>query len=177
MGFTRFLGGILFLVLLHSAQALIPPGSYSVTLTWDGSPGGDVVGYNVYYGPASGVYTNTTVVGNVTTHTVSGLTGGAACFVAVTAYDATGLESAFSNEIGFTPGSPRVRIRMAPAGQSVLTVSGLIGHTYDLQATENFGTWTIIGAVTVGPGGSVDFTDLNAANFPTRFYRTHDTQP
>jgi len=32
--------------------------------------------------------------------------------------------------------------------------------------------WTVIGTVTVGAGGSLNFADTNAANFPQRFYRT-----
>ena len=70
-----------------------------------------------------------------------------------------------------------MQIRVTPTRQVVLTVTGQIGHTYDIQATQDFTTWTVIGTVTVGAGGSLDFTDTNAASFPKRFYRTHDTQP
>jgi hypothetical protein len=31
--------------------------------------------------------------------------------------------------------------------------------------------------VTVGAGGSLDFTDTNAASFSKRFYRTQNIQP
>jgi hypothetical protein len=34
--------------------------------------------------------------------------------------------------------------------------------------------WTVIGSVTVGAGGLLDFTGTNAANFPQRFYRTQE---
>lgn len=70
------------------------------------------------------------------------------------------------------PGIPAVQIRTAPVGQFVLTVSGLIGHTYEILATQNFMVWTVIGTVTLGAGASLDFTDTNAADFSTRFYRT-----
>ena len=59
----------------------------------------------------------------------------------------------------------------------MLTVNGLNSHTYDIQATQDFKTWTTIGTVTVGTGGSVDFTDTNKAYFSKRFYRIQDTQP
>ena len=62
-----------------------------------------------------------------------------------------------------------MQIRSAPAGQLMLTVSGLTGHTYDIQATQDFMTWTVIGTVTVGDSGSLDFTDSDAANFPRAF--------
>jgi hypothetical protein len=52
-----------------------------------------------------------------------------------------------------------------------------MGHTYDIKATEDFTAWTVIGTVTLGASGSLDFTDTNAASFPKRFYRARDTQP
>jgi hypothetical protein len=176
-GLTGILGGILLFALLHNpgpAFGVTFPGSYSAVLAWDRSPDNDVTGYRVYYGPASGIYTNMIVVGNVTTNTVPGLTGGVACFFAVTACNAGGLESDFSNEVSYTPGVPGVRIRITPARQFVLTVSGRIGHTYNIQATPDFKTWTVIGTVTVGAGGSLDFTDTDAASYPVRFYRTQE---
>src|ERR1035438_7005006 len=96
---------------------------------------------------------------------------GVTCFFAVTAYGTNGLESSFSNESSFVPGTPIVQIRAAPAGQFVLTVSGLVGHMYEILATQTFTDWTVIGTVTLGAGGSLDFTDTNAASFSKRFYR------
>jgi hypothetical protein len=66
---------------------------------------------------------------------------------------------------------PGVQLRVTPAKQFVLTVNGPVGHTYDIQATQDFKTWTVIGTVTVGTHGSSVFTDTNAASFPRRFYR------
>jgi len=59
-----------------------------------------------------------------------------------------------------------------PSKQFALTVTGTVGHTYDIQATQDFKTWTTIGTVTVGATGSLNFTDANAASFSRRFYRT-----
>lgn len=66
----------------------------------------------------------------------------------------------------------RLQTRPAPAGQFVLTVTGQVGRTHNIQASSDLATWTVIGTVTVRAGGSVDFTDTNAASFPKRFYRT-----
>ena len=168
----------MFLVLLHNpapALGATLASSYSATLAWNPSPGTNVTGYRVYYGPACGNYTNSVLVGNVTTNTVSGLAGSVTCYFAVTAVTAGGQESAFSNEINYMPGVPTVRMPTASAKEFVLTVSGLIGHTYQIQATQDFKTWTIIGTVTLGTGGSLNFTDTNAAGFPRRFYRTQET--
>jgi hypothetical protein len=171
---TKVLVGILFLLLMHNPVrgiGVILPSSYSVTLAWNASPSTDVANYDVYYGPASGNYTNSILVGNMTSSTISGLAAGVTYYFAVTTYDTNGQESTFSNEINYTPGIPTVSIRAATAGQFVLTVSGAIGQTYEIEATQDFTTWTIIGAVTLGASGSLDFTDTNAASFPQRFYR------
>ena len=75
----------------------------SVTLAWDASPDASVTGYRIYYGPASGAYTNSATVGNVTNATLTNLKAGAIYYFAATAYDGAGLESAFSNETSYTP--------------------------------------------------------------------------
>jgi len=172
-GLIRVLAGILFFAPVL-VLGVILPSSYNVTLAWDPSSSANVAGYRVYYGPSSGNYTNSVIVGNVTTNMVSGLVASVTYFFAVTAISLDGQESLLSNEISFVPGVPQVRIRSTPAGQFGLTVSGLIGHRYEIEATQDFLTWTIIGTVAMGAGGEVDFTDMNAASFPQRYYRTQD---
>ena len=178
IGLTRVLGGILFLALLHCpSQARSAPGLYSVALAWDASSNLAVTGYRVYYGVASGNYTNSVTVGNVTTNTVPGLASGVTYFFATTAYTASGQESPFSNEISFVPGNPTIYIRVLTNRQAVLTLNGLIGSTYQILTSTNLTTWTVLGTVTLGASGSTNFTDTNAASFPKRYYRTRDTQP
>lgn len=176
---TKWLAGIMLLTIIHapgglSAQSL--PGLYDVTLSWDDDPSPEVAGYIVQYGVERGKYTASVIVGNATTTTVPGLSGGITYFFAVTAYTSNGLESGFSNEVSFVPGLHTARIRRLATGDVVLTVKGLIGHTYDIEATEDFKTWTSIGTVPVGDGGSLDFIDTNAVKYSRRFYRTRDTQ-
>jgi hypothetical protein len=72
----------------------------------------------------------------------------------------------------WTTAFSRMQIRVTPAKQYVLTVTGTPGHTYDILATQDFKTWTVIGTVTLGSNGSSVFTDTNAAGFSRRFYRT-----
>ena len=177
MGLTRVLVGILFLALLHNPVPVLGvtlPVSYSVTLAWNPSLSTNIVGYNVYYGLASGVYCSVEFVTG-TNVTITGLAAGTTYYFAATAVDANGDESQFSNETGYTTGVPAVGVRAASAGQFVLTVSGLIGQTYDIEASQDLMNWTNIGTVTLGASGSLDFTDTNAASFPQRFYRTHET--
>jgi hypothetical protein len=72
----------------------------ALTLAWDASPGAR--GYKLYYGIVSTAYTSVVDVGNVTTNVVPGLTPGAIYFFAVTAYNASRLESSLSTEISVT---------------------------------------------------------------------------
>jgi hypothetical protein len=73
--------------------------------------------------------------------------------------------------------SSGVQLVVTTSKQFVLTVTGAAGQSYDIQATQDFMAWTVIGTVTVGANGSFAFTDTNAANFTSRFYRTHETSP
>lgn len=91
-----------------------------VNLSWDapttnedGTPLTDLSGYKVYYGNLSGEYNNTEDVGNLTTYKVTNLGDGEWYFV-VTAYDTSGNESAYSNEVSEiidgTPSAPVLKI-------------------------------------------------------------------
>lgn len=78
-----------------------PPASTSVSLTWDASASSGVTGYKIYVGRSSGNYFRTDDAGNVLTYTVRNLGQGTYYFTC-TAYDASGNESYFSNEISTT---------------------------------------------------------------------------
>lgn len=69
-----------------------PPATNS-----DGSPATSIAGYIIYYGNASGVYSNSNDVGNVTTYIVPALPDGVYYF-AVSAYNANGAEGERSPE-------------------------------------------------------------------------------
>jgi hypothetical protein len=77
-----------------------------VTLSWDtpttnvdGTPLTDLAGYKVYHGTALGNYSQYIDVGNVLNYMVSNLENGVVYYFAVTAYDTSGNESIFSNEV------------------------------------------------------------------------------
>ena len=74
-------------------------------LQWDPSPSPEAAGYRIYFGVASGDYTDTVSVGVVTTATITGLVTGTKYYFAATAFDAAGSESEFSNEASLTVGS------------------------------------------------------------------------
>lgn len=169
MGLTRVLGGIVFFALLHNPVQAVR----SVTFAWDRNSETNIVDYRIYYGGASRTYTNTVDTGNATSVTISNLAEGVTYYFAATAFDTLGLESDFSDEITYlVPMAAGVQMRVAPAGQTILTVTGPIGRTYEIQATQDLKTWTNIGTVTLGAGGVLNFTDTNAPAFSKRFYRT-----
>ncbi len=76
-----------------------------VTLSWDppttnvdGTPVTDLTGYRIYYGLSSRNYSWVIEVGNVTTYKIENLSPNTYYF-AVTAYDTSGNESDYSNEV------------------------------------------------------------------------------
>ena len=168
-GLTKFLGGLLIVAALSPAVQ-----AASVTLAWHLCPDQTVTGYNFYFGGTSGTYTNKVSVGLATNAVTSGLSVGMTYYFVATTYNAAGTESLFSSEVPYTvPAQPQgVQIMARPAGKFALTVTGTVGHTYDIQATQDLKTWAVIGSVTVGASGTLNFTDTNAASFSKRFYRT-----
>jgi len=67
---------------------------------------------------------------------------------------------------------PSVQLQLTAAGQAVVAVNGQNGVTYDVQASSDLASWTVIGTVTLDASGTYSFVDVNAANYPVRFYRT-----
>jgi hypothetical protein len=88
------------LILLTALLVFSEASAATITLAWNPNPPEDeVTGYAVYYGTASGKYTWTKDVGNVTTCTITGLTAGVTYYIVLTAYDKYGNESDFSDEV------------------------------------------------------------------------------
>lgn len=79
----------------------------SPTTNTDGTPLTDLAGYKVYYGTTSSAYTQMvnvemTSTPTTPTYTVTNLAAGSTYYFAVTAYDSSGNESRFSNEVSKT---------------------------------------------------------------------------
>lgn len=147
-------------------------GSYNVKLAWDSSTSPDVTGYRIHYGPAGGNYTSSIEFGNVTSGTVTGLADGVTYRFAVSALNAAGSASGYSNEVSYLPGRHTTKIGISAAGKPILSLRGLIGRQYDIEATEDFKTWKIINTVSIPTGGLLEYSDPNTGSYPTRFYRT-----
>ena len=101
-----YLGLLCFIICILSKSVSF---AANVTFSWtpphtnsDGTPLTDLAGYKVYSGVSSRNYTQNTDVGNVTSYTVTNLSGGTTYYFAVTAYDTSGNQSSFSNELTAT---------------------------------------------------------------------------
>jgi len=57
-------------------------------------------------------------------------------------------------------------------GQATISFAGIPGCTYSIQASTNLVNWTVIGTATAGQSGLFQFTDINAGQYPARYYRT-----
>ncbi len=96
---------LLFLLALAFLAPVVANAS-TVNLSWtppttnmDGSAITNLVGYKVYYGTTSGQYAQNVDVGNVTSYQLANLTDGTTYYFAITAYNSSGGESAYSQEV------------------------------------------------------------------------------
>jgi len=97
---TRKTIQIFFFIILLTIPLLSQSAwAAQIRLAWDPNSEPDLAGYKIYYGTASGTYTNSITVGNVTTCTLTGLPDGQTYYIAATAYDTSGDESGYSNEV------------------------------------------------------------------------------
>lgn len=96
---------LLFFMLLIPISAM----AMDVTLQWDENTESDLAGYKVYYGSMPRIYEGSgfsiSFIDDENSdpllfqYTVAGIPTGVETFFAVTAYDAEGLESPYSNEV------------------------------------------------------------------------------
>jgi len=140
----------------HSAQ---------VTLGWDPNAEPDVAGYKVYYGAASRSYQIHLDAGLNTTYTVANLPDGGTYFFAVTAYDSSANESAYSAEVSYTASlacsytvSPISQSVPSTGGAGIASVTAPSGCTW--TAVSN-ASWLLITSNSTGAGnGTVNYSVL-----------------
>lgn len=184
--------GLLFTMLSFVPRAFgdVPAPKYRVELEWDANSEPDVAGYKLYFGTASGNYTEAFDAGRQTVATVSLLAETTYYFV-VTAYNTEGLESPFSNEVTYTtPQVPellvenRVPAELIPAGGAPnlsapamlaggsmsFTVSAVPGQRLLVEASGDLLEWACLGTLE-NPTGEMRITDTDAYNHQQRFYR------
>ncbi len=93
-----------------------------LTLAWSSNTEPDIAGYRLYYGTSPGSYGNRTDVGLNTVYAINGLGQGTYYFV-VSAYNTSGQESGYSNEVEFAlpppPTVTQVSDTKGPAGMEI----------------------------------------------------------
>lgn len=155
------------------------------TLAWDAEQNPAVAGYMVYYGQASGSYASKVDAGMQTNLVLSNLVDGRTYYYAVTAYDASRIESGFSNEASATVSysalaanfTSNVTSGVAPLSVTFTSTSSgsITGYSWNFgdgstsTAQNPSHSYTTAGAYTVslsvtGPGGSNTGTKASYIN-------------
>lgn len=140
-----------------------------LNLAWDPSPD-PVSGYVVHYGTSPGTYTQTNLVGNATSATISNLTEGATYYFAVTAY--VTIDSDFSNEVS-QKATPRIVSVKKVGAQIQLLFNSMLSRHYQVERNTSFATntWTVIATGVPGTGAPIQVNDPYVAGTPLRVYR------
>jgi PKD repeat protein len=128
-------------VLLLLSGWLSPALAGQVQLAWnattthtDGSPATDLAGYALYWQTSTGAPQRVDV-GNKTTYTLTGLTGGTTYTVQVTAYNTANTESSASNSV-------TVAIPLAAFSATPTTGPAPLAVQFTDASTGNLSTWT-----------------------------------
>ena len=164
---TAGLRGLLFLfgslICTHAAAG-------QATLAWDPSPDPTVTGYSLYYGEASRSYTaKLDALGGQTTLTVPNLLEGHNYYFAVTARNASGAESGFSNEVsGFiaaTGAAPGTVLASAvlPVSRAARVGSPVTVYATMVNAGSAIGTACSIGLAS-GIPATFSYQTTNSSN-------------
>ena len=188
------LSALFVAIIVVAGHLSIPMAEAAQTsLTWtppttntDGTPVTDLAGFKLYVGNASGSYQQSIDVGNQTSYTLSALNDGATYYFAVTAYDTTGFESAFSSELSKSfPALPVTHIITATSGNggtitaantaninqasngttkvTSVTVNDGVSQAFTIVATTGYGIADVnVDGASVGPVASYNFASVSA---------------
>lgn len=173
---TRLLFNLAFLGLLCSCIVLLPHSAAALngTLTFDPSTSPEVTGYKVYYGTASRVYDHTLDIGNATQHEITGLEPDTTYYFAVTAYDASGNESDYSEEL--TVNTETVNTLPSAADDTASTTEDTSVQIYVLaNDTDDDGDVLQITNLTTPAHGQADIMDEGVMYTPDQDYYGSDS--
>jgi hypothetical protein len=167
---------IVFFVFLYIFPALIPAAlGANVTVAWDPNQEPTVAGYKVVYGPASRSYSYTVDVGLSTSLSISGLQPGTTYYFAALAYNATGQQSAYSNEISYMPPvTPSCSFVIAPTSKSFSSSGGTGSVSVTTSAgcswsASSSASWITVTSAASGSGnGVVNYSVSSNSNSSAR---------
>ena len=164
--FLRFPLIILFVLVLVASTLCYHKEAYcaQATVAWDPESISGLAGYKVYYGTASRSYSSVINAGNQTTATITGLAAGTTYYFAATAYNTSGTESSYSNEVAYTVPASSCSYAISPASASYtgaatagsVTVTTSSGCTWTTANTTN---WITVSSGASGTGtGTVNYS-------------------
>ena len=140
--------------------ASMPVFAGNVQLMWDANTDAGLGGYKVYYGAAPRSYGAPVNAGNQTSYQLTGL-GPGTYYLAVTAYDTSGNESGYSNEVSTTISGCTYSISPGSLNTSSTTASGNVTVTSSAGCAwtgVSNASWITITAGSSGTGsGSVNY--------------------
>lgn len=135
-----------------------------VTLAWDAVADSNVSGYKAYLGTTSHTYASYANAAENTSCIFTGLAAGTTYYFAVTAYDASGTESAYSSEISYTAPTQSCTFTISPTSQSFSSSAGSGSVTVTTQSgcswiASSGVSWLTITSGASGAGnGTVKYT-------------------
>ena len=116
-------------------------GDGYIALEWQADSEDDLGGYKVYYGTSSRTYSQVLDIGNVAKTQLQGLIAGQTYYAAVTAYDVSGNESAYSPEVSATatygprlllgPGWNLIALPFTPPNPDIAVALSPFSGTYE----------------------------------------------
>lgn len=167
------------IVLLFALIGWLTPRAQSseVTLEWDANTEPDVAGYNIYIGTQSRQYDVFLDAGSNTIKRVQSLEPGRTYYFAVTAFNRSLLESAFSDEVTYTVPVNGTNAFLPPLSITRLGTLPSIdfpvqsGRIYVVQASTDLHSWETIHTVSGSANETIRWIDNDAANHQKRFYR------
>jgi hypothetical protein len=143
--------------------------SWNASVNLDGTPITGLTGYTVHVGTAPGSYSQHIDVGNVTSFTVNGLNDGTTYYFAITAHDAAGNVSGFSNEESKSFPADYTLTASAGTGGNVNPPSTVLhaGESFTFFITPSNGYQTAnvtVDAVSVGAVSEYTFSNVSTSH-------------
>jgi len=131
------------------------PGDASVRLTWSANTEGDLAGYDVFKGTASGALAKvSTVAAPGTTQVVAGLANGTPYYFAIAAVDASGNASPMTDEVAATPFAPDVTPPTVSLTEPATTTGVAVATGITLAFNEDMDPASV--SVTLAPTVALD---------------------
>jgi len=81
------------------------------------------------------------------------------------------------SSVTISPAFPILQITFAPGNLVLLTGVAQISQNYEVQATQDFNTWTILQTIAPDNTGSFALIDPSASSYPSRSYRLRGIGP